>query len=396
MNPIPDIQMDEYKARTKRIQSALAAQKCDALFVTSEDNVQYLTGYRSPVWNNLTRPRYLIVPANGEPIIVSTINYVVIIEETTWVSDIRTWIAPNPEDEGISVAVDALRSCVKSNRRVAAELGQQSRLAMPTGDFLKLRNALAEVEFVDGHAMLMTERMIKSPAEIARIRIAADATSKAFEAVTQFARAGDSTYSIAQELKGRILAAGAEDVPYVVGVSGQGGYPCVNLAADRRPLITGDVCLFDVAARYDGYYCDFDRDYSVGKPSAEIQSNHTKVWDATQAGIEAVKPGRSLHDVWQAMADVLGVEAVRTTGIGRMGHSVGLRMCEEPSISETDETVIAENMVLTLEPGIVVKQATTRQRERRVVVHEENVVVTKTGSSLLSRRTPQEIPVISI
>lgn len=396
MTAVPDIQMDEYKARTRRIQAALVARKCDALFLTSEDNVQYLTGYRSPVWNNLTRPRYLIVPANGEPIIVSTKNYVVIIEETTWISDIRTWIAPNPEDEGISVAVDALKSCMKTNRRVAAELGQQSRLAMPAGDFLKLRNALADVEFVDGHAMLMAERMIKSPAEIARIRIAAEATSKAFGSVTQFAVSGDSTYSIAQELKRRILAAGAEDVPYVVGVSGQGGYPCVNLAADRRPLVAGDVCLFDIAARYDGYYCDFDRDYSVGEPSAEIKSNHAKVWDATQAGMEAIKPGRSLRDVWQAMANVLGVEAVRTTGIGRMGHSVGLRMCEEPSISETDETIMSENMVLTVEPGIVVKHAAARQRERRVVVHEENVVVTKTGSSLLSLRTPREIPVISI
>lgn len=395
MSAIPDIQMSEYKARTKRIQSALASRNCDALFLTSEDNVQYLTGYRSPVWNNLTRPRYLIVPASGEPIIVSTINYVVIVEETTWIRDIRTWIAPNPDDEGISVAVDALKSCIKSHRRVAAELGQQSRLAMPAGDFLKLRNALADVDFVDGHAMLMAERVVKSPAEIARIKVAAEATSKAFGAVTQFARAGDTTYSIAQELKSRILAAGAEDVPYVIGVSGSGGYPCVNLAADRRPLVTGDVCLFDVAARYDGYYCDFDRDYSVGNPSPEIKSNHTRVWEATQAGIEAVKPGRSLRDVWQAMANVLGVEAVRKTGIGRMGHSVGLRMCEEPSISETDETVISENMVLTLEPGIVVKQATNRQSERRVVVHEENVVVTKTGSSLLSVRTPKEIPVIS-
>jgi Xaa-Pro aminopeptidase len=396
MPDLPDIQLDEYKSRTRRIQSVMAANGCDALFLTSEDNVQYLTGYSSPVWNNLTRPRYLIVPASGDPIIVSSLNYVVIIEETTWIRDIRTWIAPNPEDEGISVAMDALKSCLKSKGCIAAELGPQSRLSMPAGDFLKIRNTLSDTQFVDGHAMMMAQRMVKSPAEIARIRIAAAATSKGFGAIPEFARGGQSLHFIAQELKKRILAAGADDVPYVIGVAGQGGYPCVNLAADHRPLAGGDICLFDIAARYDGYYCDFDRDFSVGEPSQDIRKNHTRVWEATQAGIEAIKPGRLLCDVWQDMANVLGVDAVRSTGIGRMGHSVGLRMCEEPSISETDQTVIRENMVLTLEPGIVVKPAKNRQRERRVVVHEENVVVTKNGSSLLSVRTPRDIPIIAV
>lgn len=391
-----EITQDEYRARTARVQQALAAQRCDAMILTSEDNVQYLTGYRSPVWNNLTRPRYLIVPANGDPIIISSLNYVVIIEETTWIRDIRTWIAPNPEDEGITTAVDALKSVAGKNKRIAAELGQQSRLSMPAGDFLKIREALRDYEFVDGHEILMTFRMVKSKGEIERIRIAADATSHGFSLIPGTSRKGDSLFSIAQGLKKSILAAGAEDVPYVVGVAGQGGYPCVNLAPDHRPLQAGDVCLFDIAARYDGYYCDFDRDFVVGEPSAEIRSNHRKVWDATQAGIDAVKPGRTLSDIWRAMADVLGVDAVRNTGIGRMGHSVGLRMCEEPSISERDHTVIQENMVLTLEPGIVVRPAGKRQREKRVVVHEENLVVTAIGSSLISVRTPQEIPVIPL
>jgi Xaa-Pro aminopeptidase len=101
-----------------------------------------------------------------------------------------------------------------------------------------------------------------------------------------------------------------------------------------------------------------------------------------------------MSDVWQAMAEVLGVEKVRSTGIGRMGHSVGLRMCEEPSVGEHDHTILRENMVLTLEPGIVLKQAGKRQREKCIMVHEENLLVTATGARLISMRTPQEIPVI--
>ena len=385
---------DEYKARTRKVQAALAEQGCAALLVTSEDNVQYLTGFKSPVWNNLTRPRYLIVPANGEPFLISSANYVVIIEETTWITDIRTWISPNPADDGISLVIDGLKSCLGSNKKIAAELGPQSRIEMPVGDFIRIQKAFGDMQFIDGHALLMSHRVIKSPGEIERIQVAATATSLALHELPNRAHAGQSLYDLAQGLKVRIIELGAEDVPYIIGVSGQGGYPCVNLAPDRRPLQSGDVFVFDVAARFDGYYCDFDRDFVIGEPSAGVRAEHRRLWDATEAGVEAMKPGQRMSDVWGAMAQVLGVERVRSTGIGRMGHSIGLRMCEEPSVSETDHTIIRENMVLTLEPGIVLKPATQKQRDKRIMVHEENLVVTANGARLISVRASPEIPVV--
>jgi Xaa-Pro dipeptidase len=391
---VTEMTHDEYKARTRKVQAALAEQGCGALLVTSEDHVQYLTGFKSPVWNNLTRPRYLIVPANGEPFLISSANYVVIIEETTWITDIRTWVSPNPSDDGISLVIDGLKSCLGSMKKIAAELGPQSRITMPAGDFIRIQKAFSDVQFVDGHALLMSYRVVKSPGEIERIQVAATATSHALHDLPKSAHAGQSLYDLAQRLKVRIIELGAEDVPYIIAASGQGGYPCVNLAPDRRPLQSGDVFVFDVAARYDGYYCDFDRDFVVGEPSADVRSQHRRLWDATAAGIEAIKPGLRMSDIWGAMAQVLGVEQVRSTGIGRMGHSVGLRMCEEPSVGENDHTIIRENMVLSVEPGIVLKQATQKQRDKRIMVHEENLLVTANGAKLISVRTPQEIPVI--
>jgi Xaa-Pro dipeptidase len=386
---------DEYKSRTRKVQAALAEQGCAALLVTSEDNIVYLTGFRSPVWNNLTRPRYLIVPAQHEPFLISSANYVVIAEETTWITDIRTWVSPNPGDDGVSLVIDGLKSVLDSRRKIAAELGPQSRITMPAGDFFQIQRCLGNVEFVDGHNLMMGFRVVKSPGEIERIQVAATATSEAFRDLHATARAGQSLYEIAQNLKVGILKHGAEDVPYVIAVSGDGGYPCVNLAPNHRPLQPGDIFVLDVAARYDNYYCDFDRDFVVGEPTPEVQSHHQLLWDATEAGIEAVRPGVRMSEVWRAMAKVLGAERARSTGIGRMGHSVGLRMCEEPSIGEHDDTVIQANMVLTLEPGIVLKPAVRKQREKRIMVHEENVLVTPIGAKLMSQRTCRNIPVIA-
>jgi Xaa-Pro aminopeptidase len=335
------------------------------------------------------------VPASGEPIFISSANYVVIVEETTWIRDIRTWISPNPEDDGVSLVIDALKSCVGAKRKIAAEIGPQSRLTMPVGDFERIKNALGDVDLIDGHALLMSHRMVKSPSEIERIQVAATAASRALNDLPSSAHAGQSLYELGQALKVKIIELGAEDVPYLIGVSGQGGYPCVNLAADHEPLKSGDVFVFDVAARFDGYYCDFDRDYVVGRPTPQVQSEHRRLWDATEAGIAAIKPGLRMCDIWHVMAKILGgADQARSTGIGRLGHSIGLRMCEDPSVSETDLTMIQENMVLTLEPGIVLKAAVGRQRAKRMMVHEENVVVTASGAKLMSIRTPQEIPVV--
>jgi Xaa-Pro aminopeptidase len=395
MSTTTEITRDEYLARTRRLQADLLQQDCGALLATSEDNVQYLTGFKSPVWNNLTRPRYLIVPAKGEPCLISSANYVVIIEETTWITDIRAWVSPNPEDDGISLVIDGLRSFLAGKKRIAAELGPQSRITMPAGDFIRIQKAFGEHEFVDGHSLLMSQRMVKSPAEVARIQMAATATSEALHNLPNAARAGQSLYELAQELKTRIIKGGAEDVPYLIGAAGRDGYPCVNLAPDHRPLRSGDIFVFDVAARYDGYYCDFDRDYAVGEPSPDVRDHYRKLWQATAAGIDFIKPGMRMSDVWRVMAHVLGESNVRSTGIGRMGHSVGLRMCEEPSISENDHTTIREGMVLTLEPGLVLKPATRKQRDKRIMVHEENILVTAAGAKLLSIRAPEDIPVIA-
>ena len=63
-----------------------------------------------------------------------------------------------------------------------------------------------------------------------------------------------------------------------------------------------------------------------------------------------------------------------------MGHGLGLRLCEPPSISPDDETVLEAGMTLTIEPGISFTGPGRAGLEKKVAVHEENVVVTDTVS----------------
>jgi Xaa-Pro aminopeptidase len=64
------------------------------------------------------------------------------------------------------------------------------------------------------------------------------------------------------------LEEGADWVPYLAGAAGQGGYFDVISPATDAPLAPGDVLMLDTGAIRDGYFCDFDRNYSVGRAVA--------------------------------------------------------------------------------------------------------------------------------
>lgn len=79
---------------------------------------------------------------------------------------------------------------------------------------------------------------------------------------------------------------------------------------------------------------------------------------------------------------------MRGNNVGRLGHGLGLQLTEPPSNMPGDETVLEPGMVITIEPGMEYDAG-------KMIVHEENVVITTDGAQLLTRRAPREMPMIS-
>jgi Xaa-Pro aminopeptidase len=270
---------------------------------------------------------------------------------------------------------------------------------MPVGDFLRVREGLAPLDFSDTDWMLRSLRMVKSAAEIALMRHVCQLVSVAFETLPSYVNAGDTEREVAAKFQTEVFGNGGEKIPYLICTSGRGGYPCINLGPSDHRLEPTDVLIIDTGVSYEGYFCDFDRDYSVGEPSAEIKRAYDAVWRATEAGIAAARPGNKTSDVWRAQAEVLadaeGEEVDREGfGAGRYGHGIGLRMCEPPSNSPVDDQLLIENMTLTIEPGLPFVIDGPNGPERKILVHEENVVVTPQGGELLTRRAPREMPIL--
>lgn len=377
----------EYEARAECAKARMRKDGLDAVVVTAPHTVRYFSGFASQFWESPTRPWFVIIPREGGPIAV--------IPEIgapgfalTWIDDIRTWPAPQPEDDGISIMTATLEALPRSTGKIGWEMGRESIIRMPISDFDRMRNTVQGLEFVDASPLIWALRIVKSLAEIGHLRHICQLSSLAFEAMPSKLEFGDSELDAARKLSAELIARGADSIPFIASCSGPGGPDQIIVGSRPRPLDNGDILFMDLGAIYDGYSCDFDRNFSFGSLSDDAAKAHDAVWQATEAGIEAARPGNTTTDLFNAMAKILEANGSEGLNVGRLGHGLGMQLTEPPSNKPGDDTPLVPGMVMTIEPGM-------EYAPGKMIVHEENVVITEDGCELLTRRAPREMPVIA-
>ena len=362
----------EFKARLTGAQSRMNAADLDAILLTTEPDIRYFTGYLTRFWESPCRPWFLVLPRSGDPIaVIPSIGAALMAR--TWITDIRTWRAPDLEDDGISLLAETLRDL---GPRIGTPSGLQSHLRMPLGDFARLNAALPQPIGADAD-ILRSLRLVKSEAEIEKIKTACQIATRAFERVPEIARIGQPLAPVFRDFQRLCLDEGADWVPYLAGAAAPGGYGDVISPADDRPLEAGDVLMLDTGLVHDGYFCDFDRNFSVGSPSPDVAAGHSRLIEATYAAFEAARPGATAAELFHVM-DKIVTGGAGGSEAGRYGHGLGMNLTEWPSLIPTDHTPLVEGMVLTLEPGIELAPG-------RALVHEENIVIRANGAEWLSQ-----------
>jgi Xaa-Pro aminopeptidase len=376
----------EFEARLERAQRLMRDAGMAALLLTTEPEVRWFSGFLTQFWQSPTRPWILVVPATGKPVAVIPAIGAECMGRT-WIEDIRTWSSPDPTDDGISLLAVTLREMAGATRnqgRIGLPMGPETHLRLPLNDLARLKE---EFDFADATGVIRALRSVKSEAEVAKIRCAAQAASAAFARVPEILAPGMSDNACFRAFKIAALEAGLDDVPYLVGGAGPGGYGDIISPPSGRALTPGDVLILDVGGVYDGYYCDFDRNFAVGDAGDAARRAHDIMWQATEAGLATARPGATFADLYQAMQGLMAAKGAADANVGRLGHGLGMQLTEFPSITPWDRTVLEPGMVLTLEPGMEFSPG-------KMMVHEENIVIRDDGPELLTLRAPREMPVI--
>jgi Xaa-Pro dipeptidase len=384
-SPTRGFEVAEFEIRCAKVQALMAVADISAILLTTEPEIRYFSGFLTPFWQSPTRPWFMVVPAMGKPIaVIPEIGRYCMT--ATWIDDIRTWSSPDPKDDGVSLLMDALRDAVGEGSAFGVAMGPETHLRMPLLDFEMLTRTLA-LDIADATPILRQLRMVKSEAEIEKIAHICEIVSGVFDGMPYWLAAGMTEVEVFRQFRIEALKAGADEVPYLVGGAGPGGYGDIISPPTDRPLADGDLLILDTGSVFDGYFSDFDRNFAIGHADDASRRAYEVVYAATEAGLAVARPDATCADLFHAMNAVMEAGGALGNVVGRLGHGLGSQLTEWPSNTAWDVTVLQVGMVITLEPGMTYAPG-------KSMVHEENVVIREDGPQLLSRRVAPELMVI--
>lgn len=221
-------------------------------------------------------------------------------------------------------------------------------------------------------------RLIKTPAEVAAIRRAAETADRAVLEILPTLR-GRRERDAALDLEMAMRRGGAERLAFsTIVVSGVRGSLPHGQPSDKV-METGELVTIDFGAMMDGYHSDETITVALGQPAPKLREMFRIVQEAQQAGISRVAPGTMTHEVDAACREVIARAGYGDYFGHGTGHGVGLQVHENPFASALPAPAwrLAPGMTLTVEPGIYVPGVGG-------VRLEDTLVVTETGAERLT------------
>jgi len=272
--------------------------------------------------------------------------------------------------------------------------------------------AVAPSEIIDATRIVHAMRHRKDEAELGAMARAAEITAVAHARAMEVARPGGHEYEVEAALVGTFRREGAERPAYGTIVGGGVNGTILHYTRNDAPLRDGELLLIDAGAEYDYYACDVTRTFPIGGRFTDAQRTlYDIVLAAERAGIAAVKPGATLHDVHMAALKVLVAgmidaglvegpldeaiekERYRPFYMHKTSHWLGMDVHDVGDYFVDGEHLpLQEGMVLTVEPGIYVA-VDAKAPERFVGIGiriEDDVAVTADGCHVLTDAIPKD------
>lgn len=373
----------EYRGRWRRLQEAMATSGLDAILITAQTNFQYVTGYRTPAWAIRSRPLMAILRAHGDPVAVVSTTHAVELEAERVVRDLRAY--EGFEEDAANRLVATIREEGLDRAKWGVEEGLEQRLGLPLQRWVDVCRALPEAQFEDGSAVLWQARMIKSEAEIVRLRAAGRIGGDAYASLLAQIRPGWTERRVYEEITTNIVRLGGEAPSYVTMTAGPGGYNRHNGWPRARAFEPGELFWMDLGATVQGYFCDYTRCAAIGWATPEQRHTYDLVLAMLDEALLTIRAGANAGAPVRAADAAARRAGARLRMASRIGHGLGLDMTEPPSLSLSEGSPLATGMVVAVEPGILTEHGWYHL--------EENVVVREDGYELLSTPMPRGLPV---
>ncbi|MBA4010602.1 MAG: peptidase [Phenylobacterium sp.] len=338
------ISEQERLARMAKAQRLMKARGLSALVVEAGASLTYFTGVR---WWRSERVTAAIIPVEGEALIVTPHFEEPSVRETLAVpAQVRVW--QEDEDPALVVA-----DWLKARKLAAGKIGVEETVRFFVHDGLARR--LPEAKFVSGADVVRGCRMIKSPAELALMQLAADVTLAAYRYTHGKVERGMTHADVGAIMNKATRALGGSPEFEMVLVGADAALP----HGSEKPQVVreGEVVLMDCGCTVEGYQSDISRTFVFGEPTAAQRKVWNEVARGQQIAFETAQVGvaaGAVDDAVRRYYESLGYGPdYGLPGLShRTGHGIGMEGHEPINFVRGEATRLAPGMCLSNEPGL--------------------------------------------
>lgn len=304
----------------------------DALVTCSEDLRFYLTGFMSSFG-------VVVTDSNG----------------TVFYTDSRYLEAAEAALTDTDITVKEYPRGVKLSKLLS---GYKS-LAVPfnslnVNDYLSLINS--GYSLIDSAPAFEEAMSVKSEREISQIKLACQATDKAFLQLLPQIKEGMTENQVAAKLEYLMRENGAGGVSFSTICAFGANASVPHHETDDTKLKFGDTVLIDFGCKIGGYCSDCTRTFLFGddKKHEEFKSLYEKVLSAHMLVKEKFCAGMT-----GKQGDAIARDYLKKYGLDKyfthsLGHSLGVNIHEKPTLSPNDDSIFYDGMVFSDEPGIYI------------------------------------------
>jgi len=342
---IVPISRDERLARIAKAQQLMAAERLDAVFMEGTATCFYYTGTR---WGQSERTFGVVIPASGELAwVCPKFEEERALELITFGTEVRTW----EEDESPYALIAGI---VTDRGARFGRIGMEERVRFFIAD--GVRRVAGGAEIVDATPVTAGCRIYKSPAEIALMQRANDATIEAYRAAFTTMREGMTQGELSANIAAAFRALGF-DGGASVQVGQWSALPHGSITPQQ--LREGDIVLVDGGTGCEGYRSDITRTTVLGQPSQRQIDVWNKELEAQNAAFAAAQLGAPCEAVDAAARAVIEAAGFgpgyKTPGLPhRTGHGIGLEGHEWTNFVKGNKTPLAPGMCFSDEPMIAI------------------------------------------
>ena len=384
-----DADREARPARLERLRARFADVGVDAYFGIRREHMRYLTGFaladgEEKVAGN--SGQFLV--SGDEAVVLADSRYTLQVGREA--PDARMFAAYHDLPRRWADLVGSVGA-----RRVAVEAALVSHATWE-----RFAAAAPGVELVAVEGWVEADRATKEPSELERVAAACAVADRALAGLLPAIRAGMTERTLALDLEWRMRTGGADALAFEVACLAGPEAALPHGSPGDRPVIEGEVLLFDFGAEVVGYRSDMTRTLFVGEPAARDLEIYELVARAQSAAIDAIRAGVAAARSTGAdlpsgrSIDAIARNVIADAGYGDhfghgLGHGIGLATHEAPKLGmSAPETPLPSPTVFSVEPGVYL------DGEMGVRIEDLMTIDTTAGSTAILTWFPRDVVVV--